>query len=326
MKILLVPDGVLPVFAYGGTERVVWDLAKGLVSLGHKVELLVAAGSTCDFAKVRWIDRSKPLRLQYDARQYDIVHFQSKPDAEPDHPYVVTEHGNTKNGESLFRNTVFLSSNHAARYGSSSYVHNGLDWSAYGEVDLRNPRTYFHFLGKGSWPVKNLKGAISVAKRAKVNLAVLGGHRLNFSRGFRFTLSRAISFYGMVGGAQKNQLIQGSRGLIFPVRWHEPFGLAVIESMYFGCPVFSTPYGAIPEIVTDECGSFSVDADELAASLEVHDYEPSACHARALNEFNHIRMAKNYLLKYELVIEKEVLNPAAPRLLDNGHRLLAWRT
>lgn len=326
MKILLVHDALLPVFAYGGTERVVWDLAKGLVSFGHDVELLAGAGSTCEFAKVRWIDKSLPLATQYDSKKYDVVHFQSKPDIEPDHPYIVTEHGNTKNGESLLKNTVFLSSNHAARYGSSVYVYNGLDWSAYGEVDLQSPRNYFHFLGKAAWPVKNVKGAISVAKRANVHLAVLGGHRLNLSRGFRFTLSRAVSFYGMVGGDEKNKLIQGSRGLIFPVRWHEPFGLAVIESMYFGCPVFSTPYGAIPEIVTDECGSFSVDAGELAFSIERHEFEPRACHARALEEFNHLRMARDYLLKYEQVIERETLNISAPCLIDNGHRLLPWKT
>lgn len=324
MKILLVHDALVPVFTYGGTERVVWDLAKGLVSFGHDVELLVAEGSTCDFAKVLWIDKSKPLASQYDPRNYDVVHFQSKPLEEPDHPYVVTEHGNTKKGESLLRNTVFLSSNHARRYGSSTFVYNGLDWNAYGDVDLENSRSYFHFLGKGAWPVKNLRGAISVAKRARVKLAVLGGHRLNFSRGFRLTLSRAVSFFGMVGGEKKNLLIQGSRGLVFPVRWHEPFGLAVIESMYFGCPVFSTPYGAIPEIATTECGLFSADATELSISLQSQFFDPAACHARALNEFNHFRMAKSYLLKYEQVISGEFLNPVAPCLADNGHQLLPW--
>jgi hypothetical protein len=39
MKILLVHQGLsVPVHSYGGTERVIWDLAKGLVALGPETE------------------------------------------------------------------------------------------------------------------------------------------------------------------------------------------------------------------------------------------------------------------------------------------------
>jgi hypothetical protein len=70
----------------------------------------------------------------------------------------------------------------------------------------------------------------------------------------------------MVGGQVKLDLLQGSRGLIFPVLWHEPFGLAVIESLYFGCPVYATPYGALPELVPPACGVLSAGRGELADS------------------------------------------------------------
>ena len=52
MHILLVNHAPIPVFAYGGTERVVWDLGKQLVALGHRVSYLVPTGSHCDFAQV----------------------------------------------------------------------------------------------------------------------------------------------------------------------------------------------------------------------------------------------------------------------------------
>ena len=73
----------------------------------------------------------------------------------------------------------------------------------------------------------------------------------------------------MVGGTQKTGLLNASRGLIFPVRWHEPFGLAVIESLYFGCPVFSTPYGALPELVPVHCGVLSDQASVLAEAVRL---------------------------------------------------------
>jgi hypothetical protein len=112
----------------------------------------------------------------------------------------------------LPRNTVFVSRNHAQRHGSTEYVYNGLDWEAYGPVDFSRPRNYFHFLGKAAWRVKNVRGAIDVATDAGVELLVMGGDRLNLKRGFRFTWSRRVSFAGMVGGQQKLDMLNGSRG------------------------------------------------------------------------------------------------------------------
>ena len=37
MRILMVSRTKIPVFAYGGTERVIWDLGRALTTLGHEV-------------------------------------------------------------------------------------------------------------------------------------------------------------------------------------------------------------------------------------------------------------------------------------------------
>ena len=326
MHILLANKAPIPVFAYGGTERVVWDLGKMLVQLGHRVSYLVPAGSSCDFARVMAIDPGKSWHEQIPA-DVDIAHFQFDPeftaDTQPNCPCIVTEHGNARAGWPLPRNTVFVSRDHAARYGSTSYVHNGLDWAAYGPVDWAQARTHHHFLGKAAWRVKNVKGAIQVARRAGVDLAVMGGTRLNLRRGFRFTLTRRAQFYGMVGGAQKTQLLNASNGLIFPVRWHEPFGLAVIESLYFGCPVFATPYGALPELVPADCGRLSAQADELVEAIQTQTFDRQACHTRAVEHFSAQRMARDYLQKYQQVLDGEFLNPVQPAIQGEA-RQLPW--
>ena len=323
MHVLLVNNSPIPVYGYGGTERVIWDLGKTLVRLGHRVSYLVPEGSACDFGQVLPIRPDAPWAGQIPA-DVDITHFQFNPRCELDTPYLVTEHGNARKPKPLPLNTVFLSRDHAARYGSTRFVYNGLDWSAYGAVDFERARAHHHFLGKAAWGVKNVKGALRVARLAGVELDVLGGTRLNLRRGLRWTLSRRAHFFGMVGGAQKNALLNNSKGLIFPVRWHEPFGLAVIESLYFGCPVFATPYGALPELVPVHCGVLSDQASVLAEAVRSNHFDPRACHAHVVEHFGAARMARNYLRMYERVLDRETLNAQAP-VIQGAARELPWR-
>jgi glycosyltransferase involved in cell wall biosynthesis len=225
-------------------------------------------------------------------------------------------------------NTVFVSQNHASRYNSNSYVYNGLDWSEYSTPDLNNKRNYFHFLGNAAWRVKNLSGAIDIIKKTKKEkLKVLGGVRFNFKMGVRFTFSSKVSFSGMVGGEEKFGLLNGSKGLIFPVRWHEPFGLAIIESLFYGCPVFGTPYGSLPELVKENVGFLSDKSDNLVeAVLNVDNYSRQECHEYAMEEFNAKKMAMEYLKKYEIVMSGNKLNTDTPKLLKiQEQKWLEWK-
>jgi hypothetical protein len=324
MHILFVNKAPIPVFAYGGTERVIWDLGKSLVGLGHRVSYLVPQGSHCDFAQVLAIREGMSWSEQIPA-DVDLVHFQFNPEGLDvlGKPYLLTQHGNSPEHAPLPLNTVFVSRNHAERHGSTEYVLNGLDWEAYGPVDFERPRPYFHFLGKAAWRVKNVQGAIDVATDAGVDLMVLGGTRLNLKRGFRFTWSRSVKFAGMVGGQVKLDLLNGSRGLIFPVRWHEPFGLAVIESLYFGCPVFATPYGALPELVPAACGVLSASRSALAEAVRAGHFDARACHQQAKQHFSALEMAVGYLEKYQRILDGETLH-AAPPAMTVSAKALPW--
>ena len=323
MHILLSHQSRVPVFAYGGVERVIWDLARGLVQRGHRVTFLVAEGSTCDFADVIHIRPGASWNAQV-PRDVDLAHFHFNPEEDLDAPYMVTEHGNTPGSPPFPLNTVFLCRDHAARHGSDQFVYNGVDWAGYASVDWSMPRTHHHFLGKGEWRLKNLRGACRVAERAGVPIEVLGGKRLNFRRGFRFTLYGKAHFNGMVGGQKKFDLLNGSNGLIFPVRWNEPFGMAVIESLYFGAPVFATPYGSLPELIPDHLGCLSADGEELAEAIRSRTFDPRASHEHAVRAFGADKMVEGYLAKYAQVIDGENLNRTAP-LLSDADRNLAWR-
>lgn len=326
MNILIVYKAVIPAFLYGGIERVIWYLGKELNKMGHNVTYLVNEGSTCDFASVLFFDHSKPVSEQI-PDSIDIVHFQYYPDEEIKKPYVITSHINIKERTELDRNSVFVSKNHGSRYGSDSFVYNGVDWADYGNPNIEGKRRYFHFLGKAAWRVKNVQGAINTIKQtSNESLKVLGGNRLNIKMGFRLTLSSRIRFCGMVGGEQKNELLRYSKGLLFPVRWHEPFGIAITESLFFGCPVFGTTYGSLPELVNKDVGYLSNSSSELAKAIEGSDsFSKRRCHEYAREEFNSRRMAEAYLRNYEKVLNGEKLNLNPPKLLGKqDKKFLPW--
>jgi hypothetical protein len=312
MRIVHVIPSRLPALLYGGTERVTWWLAREQAARGHRVTLLAGAGSTCPFADVRVLDLEAPMQEQIPAGS-DLVHFHYPFDEELDTPYIVTVQVNGAAGTTHHRNAVFVSRDHARRYGSEVFVHNGLDPADYGDPALGRRRDYVHFLGKAAWRLKNVRGAIRIARRAGVPLRVLGGHRVNFNMGFRVTLDRNASFAGMVGGERKNEELRGSRGLVFPVLWHEPFGIAITESLYFGCPVVGTPCGSLPELVPPGVGHLSDRFDDLVDAVRsLGPVGRRECHEWVMENFTAARMTDEYLRLYERVLGGEWLNAEPP--------------
>ena len=289
MNITIVLGDKIPSIKYGGTQRVMWYLGKELNKRGHKVTFIAGKGSSCPFAKVIELDPSVNLNTQIPT-DADIVHFNIPVPEGITKPHLLTIHGNgiPANAD---RNIVFVSRNHAQRLGSESFVYNGLDWDDYGPANLTLSRKNYHFLGKAAWKVKNIKGAIAVVQSIKnAQLDVLGGYRLNLKMGF-------------------------------PVTWHEPFGLAITESLYFGAPVFGTPYGALPELVSPEVGFLTAHGQEMAEHIQSAQYSPKVCHEYARDLFNSSVMAEAYLKKYETVLNGEPLNKEVPHIIDIARRL-----
>ncbi|MFD1063444.1 glycosyltransferase [Winogradskyella litorisediminis] len=329
MKIVIVDNGgKIPALKYGGTERVIWGLGKTLNQLGHKVVYLVPEGSYCDFADVLFYDETKSFEAQI-PDDADVIHFNFKVNPELSKPYIITIHGNYEDDTFFDRNSVFLSKNHAERYNAETYVYNGLDWDDYPEVNLNLERTHYHFLGKATWKLKNALGAYSIAQKAKINLKVMGGKKwseYNLKYGKKFLLNSKIDFLGMVDNEEKTKVALHSKGLIFPVKWHEPFGLAVIESLYCGSAVFSTPYGALNELVTTDVGFTSNRQSELILAIAEADFSPKVCHEYARENFSAKVMTKNYIQLYEKAINGEALNKNQPHLKDNSGLELPFYT
>lgn len=314
MNILIVkPKAKIPIVKYGGIERIIWDLGNELQKLGHKVSFLVAQGSTCDFAEIIYYDPALKISDQIPS-DFDVVHFHDTKH-ETNIPNITTIHGNRSLNEVLDINTVFLTKNHAENHNSKTFVFNGLDWNNYPIVNLNRTRKHFHFLGKARWKVKNLNGAINTVIKAGENLEILGGKKWNWRNLKSNTLNklnRKINYHGMVDNLQKTKISEQSKGHLFPVLWNEPFGLAIIESLYCGAPVFGTPYGSLPELISDEVGFLSSSMDAVIDKMLHNNFDPLVCHDFALEKFNSQVMAKKYVKLYERVIAGKQLNEEIP--------------
>lgn len=331
MNILLVHNAIIPVHTYGASERIIWWLGKELIKQGHNVRYLVKKGSTCPFAPVLEWNEAEPLNRQI-PEDTDLVHLHCPVDEPVDKPHLFTVHDNCEEkGRPFDPNTVFACHNHAQRHGGKVYVYPGIDLEAYGQPMTDNRRLYFHFLGNASWKVKNVQGAIDLATRAGVRLHIIGGSRVNFRRGLRIYLSPTTRFHGMLGDDGKKAILQASKGLLFPVLWHEPFGLSIIESLYFGCPLFGTPYGSLPEVLGrkpgehsnrqwageieafhSDFGFLSLNKDELIEAIrEADGYNRQQCRDYVAAHFTATRMTADYLALYERVLNGEKLHEEA---------------
>ena len=294
----------LPVVGYGGTERVVVDLAKGLAALGHRVSLIAATGTRLSEASVIPVDPKLLRAPGFDYTPYlpagaDILHAHYPLQKPPPIPHLWTLHGNAREGAVLPPNTIFLSRNHATRHGGIAYVYNGLDPA---DFDFRRDKdTYDLFLGR-LHSVKGYQWAIEGTKRL--------GRRLIVAGGWRPSLSRNLRYLGSVDGTEKRQLLAAARLLWMPVLWEEPFGLTLIEAMFSGTPVLGTRRGALPEIITAEVGELGDTLDELVELVpRAERKDPDACRARALSHFSHLVMAERYVACYTAFLRSGTLEP-----------------
>ena len=324
MKILLFHPVLLPPKNYGGTERIVLWLARGLVEAGHQVWVAASPGSTLPKG-VSLIEvppkRSSPELFAKDllalgrALNFDVIHFHT-PVSETTlklfpSPSLLTIHGNGKAGELFPKNTVFLSQDHARRHQATEYVYNGIDPSEYVFAPAQKTDRFL-FLSKTSWKVKNVRGAIRLCRKSKVHLTVAGGHGPIIENALaRF--SKYIHWQGPVSGTIKAQLLAQAKALVFPVLWPEPFGLVVVEALISGTPVVAARLGSLPELVTPDVGALLTEEAQWLEFLNSKvSFEPEVCRNRALSHFHFHQMTEKYLIFYKKVCSGLMLHTSNP--------------
>src|SRR5881396_687123 len=185
MHVVVASHQPLPAKGYGGPQRVVVALVRGLAALGHRVTLLAPPSTRVPEATVVAVPPRKladPATLApYVPRDAAIVHAHFPLRSAPgSFPFVQTVHRNLKPHAPAYPNSIFLSRDHARRHHSDVFVYNGLDPADY--VFRRFPRRgsqYDLFLGN-LHSAKGYHWAVEAAKRTGHRLIVAGGWRPSF--------------------------------------------------------------------------------------------------------------------------------------------------
>jgi glycosyltransferase involved in cell wall biosynthesis len=112
-----------------------------------------------------------------------------------------------------------------------------------------------------------------------------------------------VRWVGTVAGRERDELLAGARAALFPLRWEEPGGTAVVESLALGTPVVATARGCLPELVEHgRTGLLTSDEDELADLVLAADLlDADECRREAAARFTPAVMAQRYVELYERV-------------------------
>jgi glycosyltransferase involved in cell wall biosynthesis len=146
-------------------------------------------------------------------------------------------------------------------------VHNGIDLT---HVPMgKTPGDYLLFVGRMSQD-KGILDAIEIARGAGERLVVVA--KINepleqryFDEHVRPALASIdAEVLDQPSDELKLQLYAGAKATLFPIRWPEPFGLVMIESMAAGTPVIAFRNGSVPEVIRDGETGFICDSVEGA--------------------------------------------------------------
>ena len=132
-----------------------------------------------------------------------------------------------------------------------------------------------------------------------------------YERGHVFTpwhrRTRRIAWIGSVGGQRKRELVAGATALLMPIRWEEPFGMAVIEALASGTPVVAMRRGAMPLIIEHGYNGFLAETErefeECLQRVRSGEIKPENCRRSVEERFSAAQMADRYIRLYERVIE-----------------------
>lgn len=338
MRIALVapPWIAIPPVGYGGTERVVHQLAEGLTARGHEVTLF-ASGDSRTTARLRslfpWHLAEHMGSTAYEARHIAFALSEIASGAEPFD--VVHDHSgyqfvafapqilkcpmlHTLHGPFDVTNRGFYEQfKHAMAFNAISedqrsqgppdmnwvgVVHNAID------VEPRPFRAqsgdYLLALGR-ICEQKGFHLAIEIARRTGRRLVMAGALQTVNERYYReqvepFLDGEQISYLGEVDEARAQELFAGAAAFLFPIIWPEPFGIVMIEALAAGTPVIALRNGSVPEVIQHGVTGFVCDdVDEMVAAVRrISEIDRATCRRVAEERFTTDRLVDGYEALY----------------------------
>jgi glycosyltransferase involved in cell wall biosynthesis len=331
----------VPPRAYGGTERIVYELVKELDRRGHEVTTFASGDSEVPGRLIPTVDEAlRPAGYSGDASpwfyltihevldragEFDIIHSHLEwatfllARVSPI-PVVSTFHGRLDlpwAAATFARPTaglVAISANQASTHPDVEWagiVHNGLTLDD-SPFDRRRGEALC-FVGRVA-PEKGIVDAIEIAKATDrpLRIAAKSGPTATekdyFEAVFMPALEAAgpsVEFLGELEQADRDLLFAESYAALMPGSWPEPFGLVAIEALACGTPVIARRVGALPEIIRDGVdGFFGDDAEQMAYQIaRVETLDRAEIRSSVIDRFSAGRMTDGYEEIYRTMIE-----------------------
>ncbi len=340
---LIAPPWVpVPPPAYGGTEVVIDNLARGLQDLGHEVRLFTVGESECpvpiDFL---YPHPMAPIGSVIPETAHVLAAYKSLADMDIIHdhtflgplicglrglrtpPVVATNHGPFSREtlpvlqEVAGHASVVAISHSQARQATENggaieitgVIHHGID------LDLYKPGPggggYLMFIGRMSAD-KGVHHAIRIAKQAGRRLVLSTKMREEmeidyFEAEVRPLLDGGDTVPSEIPQRQRIELLRGADALLNPITWREPFGLVMAEALACGTPVLAFNNGAAGEIIdSGRTGYLCRDEAEMITAIDgVGGIDRDQCRESAERRFSLQRMARDHERLYRRVLQTD---------------------
>jgi glycosyltransferase involved in cell wall biosynthesis len=337
------------------------QLAEGLTSLGHKVDLFAPSDSKTKANLISFNLKSEysqlwhkrdTTELAYNLRviqseqylysaafekvkleaDYDVVHCHEY--RQPiyfsnflDQPVIYTYHGNPLGdidspldklrSKRFWQNNLFVAiSDRQCLLGKQYFnfidtIHHGINLNHFKYEEKSNYTTAL-FAGRiveSKSPDLALESALATCTPIKIC-----GDKGKTKKDLEYfdtklkqhMDNKLVKFLGHIRYDKMAEYYSEARFLLMPIRWHEPFGLVMVEALASGTPVIAFNMGSAPEIVKDGVTGYIVNISEgvkglISAIDKINQLTPEkylamrrACRNRAKVEFSEEKMIKNY--------------------------------
>jgi glycosyltransferase involved in cell wall biosynthesis len=305
MRILMTADPYLPVppRLYGGIERILDFLVRGLAGRGHEITLIAHPDSQAPATLVPYgcpphvglAARATELAQLSAAvwgrrRAFDLVHSFGRLAA----LLPILPLRRLPKVQSYQRDIPWRSIARAVKLAGTSIAFTGLSASIYRDqpdnadtgrwltipngVDVARftctasvaPDAPLMFLGRLE-PIKGAHHAIAIARLANRRLIIAGNkvpeYRAYFDEQIGPHLDGGrVTYIGTVDDDQKNAWLGQAAAFLMPIDWEEPFGIVMAEALACGTPVVAFRRGSVTDIVRDGVNGFACDTVEEAAA------------------------------------------------------------
>ncbi len=336
IAIIAPPFICVPPRQYGGTERFIAQLAKGVKRRGFDVVVYTNGESTVEVEK-RWLYEREQWPLEgeiYDnlkdinhttwairdaVQECQVIHLNNVAGLSVSRfvstPFVYTMHHPHVEALSrffgYFPQVQYVTISDFQRQQETMpkirTIHHGIDPGMYECRKEKQP--YLSFIGRLA-PVKGAHTAIAVAKKAGIPLKIAGEVQPVFREYFEQQVKphvdgRFIEYVGVADLDAKNELLGHSMAMLFPIEWDEPFGLVMIEAMACGTPVMAFSRGSVREVVKDGVSGYVCrTAEEMAQRLRELPLDPEKVRGYVEQQFSIERMVDGYVALYREMGER----------------------